>query len=207
MVTPGFLYIISAPSGAGKTSLVNALIEQDPHIKVSISHTTRGMRVGEKQHENYHFVSPAEFKDMVNNNVFLEYAHVFGQHYGTSRLWIEEQQALGTDIILEIDWQGARQIRSKIPNTISIFILPPSEEELRARLTRRHTENPEVIEQRMQEAQQAISKYEEYDYLICNDKFEDALEDLKSIIRCHRLQLLPQKRILAECLKHLLKQS
>jgi guanylate kinase len=204
MAYPGALYIVSAPSGAGKTSLVNALVHEIPHMKISISHTTRPVRPGEKAGEDYYFVSHAEFQDMIDKNLFLEYAKVFGQFYGTSRVWVEEQRAAGIDILLEIDWQGAQQIRKQFSESISIFILPPSIDELRARLLKRHQDHPEVIENRLKEAVLEMSKYTEYDYLICNDLFEDALRDLKTIVRATRLRLATQQLYQADRIKKLI---
>lgn len=204
MAYPGALYIISAASGTGKTSLVNALVREVPHMQVSISHTTRVIRPGETHGEHYYFVSPEVFQDMRDQNIFLEYATVFGNAYGTSRIWVEEQRAKGIDIILEIDWQGARQVRKQLPDAISIFIVPPSKEELRARLTKRHQDAPDVIEDRLSEASLEMSKYAEYDYLVCNDKFDDALIDLKAIIRAQRLRMATQKLYQAERIKKLL---
>lgn len=184
----GALYIVAAPSGAGKTSLVNALIKVLPDIVVSVSYTTRKMRPGEQEGVDYHFVSHDEFNKMLKQNVFLEYAEVFGNFYGTSRLWVQEARSKGLDVILEIDWQGAKQVRTQFVETQSIFILPLSREILEERLQRRHSDNAVIIAERMNEAKEQISHYNEFDYLIFNDKFEEALEDLKSIVRCQRLQ-------------------
>lgn len=203
MTYPGFLYIISAPSGAGKTSLVNALVKEVPNVQISISHTTRPMRPGEENGLHYYFINNAEFKNMINENIFMEQAQVFGQFYGTSRLWVEEQRALGKDVMLEIDWQGARQVRAQFVDAISIFILPPSEEELRRRLTSRHQDDPAIIEERMKQAHQEMSHFEEYDYVVVNDKFEETLEQLKTIVKCQRLQVRVQQDGLAEVIKKL----
>ena len=204
MTYPGNLYIISAPSGAGKTSLVNALIQEMPDIKISVSHTTRVMRPGEIHGEDYYFVTEAEFKEMVDKNIFLEHAQVFGNFYGTSRLWVEDERARGNDVILEIDWQGARQIRAQYKDAIGIFILPPSIEELRNRLIKRHQDNPLVVENRMKDAKREMSKYDEYNYLIFNDKFENALKDFKAILQAMRLRLEPQKALFNTRIKELL---
>lgn len=200
----GTLYIISAPSGAGKTSLVAALIKELKDVLVSVSHTTRQRRPNEQDGLDYFFVTEQEFKSMVGEGIFLEHAQVFGHFYGTSWQWVEEKLALGKDVILEIDWQGARVVREKYFDTLSIFILPPSEEELLNRLTKRHQDNLTIIEQRMKEAKQEISKYKEYDYLICNDKFEEALADLKTLFQSRRLRLAYAEKELADCIKRLL---
>ncbi|ARR50438.1 guanylate kinase [Photobacterium damselae subsp. damselae] len=193
-MSKGTLYIVSAPSGAGKSSLINALLEQNPtyDIKVSVSHTTRGMRPGEEHGVHYNFVSVEEFTDLIDQGAFLEHAEVFGNFYGTSRLWIEEQLSKGIDIFLDIDWQGARQIRQLMPNAKSIFILPPSKEELERRLNARGQDSSDVIAGRMQEARSEISHYDEYDYVIVNDDFDVALIDFKAIIRAERLKQAKQ---------------
>ena len=186
----GTLYIISAPSGAGKSSLISALIKDNPHydMKVSVSHTSRVPRLGEENGVHYHYVSVEEFKNLIEKNVFLEHAEVFGNFYGTSRLWIEEMLAKGVDIFLDIDWQGAQQIREKMPNAKSIFILPPSKEELERRLNARGQDSEDVIADRMKKACAEMSHYNEYDYLIVNDDFDVALMDLKAILRAERLK-------------------
>jgi guanylate kinase len=187
-MTKGKLYIISAPSGAGKTSLVSGIVKEVPRISKSVSHTTRPIRPNEINGISYYFIEKSEFESMLRKDMFLEHAEVFDNSYGSSRVWIEEQRAKGIDIILEIDWQGARQVRSKFFDAISIYILPPSIEILEQRLKNRLQDKPEVIEQRMKEARQQMLHYTEYDYLIINDKFEDALEGLKSIILAMRLE-------------------
>ncbi|MFD2177106.1 guanylate kinase [Veronia pacifica] len=188
-MSQGTLYIVSAPSGAGKSSLINALLKDNPRydMKVSVSHTTRSMRPGEEDGVHYHFVTVDEFKALIEQNAFLEHAEVFGNFYGTSRLWIEEMLAKGIDIFLDIDWQGAQQIRKMMPEAKSIFILPPSREELERRLNARGQDSEEVIAKRMDEARSEISHYNEYDYLIVNDDFDVALIDLKAIIRAERM--------------------
>jgi guanylate kinase len=188
MANKGSLFIISAPSGAGKTSLVKALVKSLPRIAVSISYTTRPMRPQEQEGTDYHFVDHADFKDMLKKETFLEHAQVFGHFYGTSRIWVEETRNKGIDVILEIDWQGARQVRTQFLEAQSVFILPPSTEALLERLQKRHSENAVIVAERMNNAKAEISRYNEYDYLVCNDQFEDALEDIKAIIQCHRLQ-------------------
>jgi len=188
MLNKGSLFIISAPSGGGKTTLVRSLVKALPGITVSVSYTTRLIRAQEQEGIDYHFVSHDEFKSMLKQGVFLEHAKVFGHFYGTSLIWVEEERLKGNDVILEIDWQGARQVRSQFVEAQSIFILPPSREILQERLQKRHPDNLKMVEERMQEAKDEISRYNEYDYLICNDQFEDALEDLKAIVRSHRLE-------------------
>jgi guanylate kinase len=204
MSKKGILYIISAPSGAGKTSLVHALLKEEKNIQVSISHTTRAIRATEKEGVNYHFVAEPEFKKMITQNKFLEHAEVFGHFYGTSSVFVKETLASGTDIILEIDWQGARAIRTQFSDAESIFILPPSLEELANRLKTRHLDDPDIIESRLKQAKKEISHFDEYDYLICNDKFEEALLDLKSILRTNRLKLAKQKYNLVDLIKSLI---
>jgi guanylate kinase len=199
----GTLYVISAPSGAGKTSLVKALIESDPLLQVSISHTTRPMRPGEIEGVNYHFVSRNEFIEMSGNSAFLEHAEVFGNFYGTSEAWVDATLAQGIDVILEIDWQGAQQVR-KLKACTSIFILPPSREALRARLTGRGQDTPEVIERRLAEAAQESSHYPEYDYLVINDQFDLALNHLQAIIHARRLETRVQQYRHEELLRNLL---
>ena len=185
--TSGTLYIISAPSGAGKSSLVKALIDSEPHIRVSVSHTTRAMRPGEEDGVHYHFVDHASFSAMLERNEFLEHAQVFDNFYGTSQRALEKTLAEGIDLILEIDWQGAQQVRRLMPQARSIFILPPTLESLRHRLTNRGQDSGEVIEKRMREAVSEMSHYVEYDYLVINDDFSHALSDLKAIFRSNQL--------------------
>lgn len=184
----GRLFVISAPSGAGKTSLVKALVESTPEISVSISHTTRAMRSGEQDGVNYHFVSVETFQELVQKSSFLEHARVFDNYYGTSRDSVLEQLEQGDDLILEIDWQGARQICDEIPDTVSIFILPPSREELERRLQSRGQDSDEIIARRMQDAKSEISHYKEFDYIVINDDFEKALVELREITRTHDQQ-------------------
>ncbi|MBV1806219.1 guanylate kinase [Pseudomonas viridiflava] len=200
----GTLYIISAPSGAGKTSLVNALIQAQPQIRVSVSHTTRAMRPGEQDGVNYHFVDRAEFTRMIDHGDFLEQAEVFGNLYGTSQSHLQQTLDEGHDLILEIDWQGARQVRAKMPATRSIFILPPSQQALRQRLTNRGQDSDEIIENRMREAVSEMSHYNEYEYIVVNDDFAGALEDLKSIFRANRLTQQHQEEQYSELFQQLL---
>lgn len=187
----GTLYIVSAPSGAGKSSLIQALLKTQPlyDMQVSVSHTTRAARPGEVHGEHYYFVDKAEFRNMIAREAFLEHAEVFGNYYGTSRETIEQILATGVDIFLDIDWQGAQQIRKKMPQARSIFILPPSKVELDRRLRGRGQDSEEVIAKRMAQAVAEMSHYAEYDYLIVNDDFDTALGDLKTIIRAERLRM------------------
>ncbi|MGL9769652.1 MAG: guanylate kinase [Sodalis sp. (in: enterobacteria)] len=191
----GTLYIVSAPSGAGKSSLIKALLKTQPlyDTQVSISHTTRTMRPGEAHGQNYFFVSIAEFERMIAEDAFLEYARVFDNYYGTSRESIQKVLTTGIDVFLDIDWQGAQQIRTKIPDACSIFILPPYKEELNRRLRNRGQDTEEVIRRRMALALAEMTHFAEYDYLIVNDDFNTALLDLKSIIRAEQLRLKRQK--------------
>lgn len=200
----GVLYIISAASGTGKTSLVKALINHVPDIRSSISHTTRVSRDTESDGQDYHFVTETEFKEMRKKGLFLEYAKVFGSYYGTSSAWVRETLGRGVDVILEIDWQGARQVRTQCIDTISIFIVPPSEETLVQRLYARDQDDQSMIESRMKEAKNEISHYTEYDFLVCNDRFEQALSDLQSIVHCHRLKLKSQQYRLTNVLSKLI---
>jgi guanylate kinase len=190
----GTLYIISAPSGAGKTSLVKALIDSEAQVRVSVSHTTRAMRPGEVEGVNYHFVSREQFHAMIDKSELLEHAEVFGNLYGTSQAWVEQTLAEGFDLILEIDWQGAQQVRRLMPQAKSIFILPPTQEALRHRLTNRGQDSGEIIERRMHEAVSEMSHYVEYDYLLINDDFAHALSDLKAIFRANQLLQGPQQQ-------------
>jgi len=201
---PGTLYIVSAPSGAGKTSLVKALLDALPEVRVSVSHTTRAMRPGEVDGVNYHFVDCATFTRLLEHGDFLEHAEVFGNYYGTSQAALERTLAEGHDLILEIDWQGAQQVRRKLPQAQSIFILPPSQAALRQRLDNRGQDSAEIIERRMREAVSEMSHYVEYDYLIINDDFAKALEDLKSIFRTRQLRLDRQQRRHDDLLEDLL---
>ena len=184
----GILYTISAPSGAGKTSLVEALVNRCPDILVSISHTTRPLRDGERDGVNYHFVSPDEFQTLLGEGGFLEHAQVFDNWYGTSQRWVADTLAAGVDVILEIDWQGAQQARKLLPDTESIFILPPSLQTLSTRLTARGQDDSATIETRMAQASTEMSHYGEADFLVINDAFDSALEDLMAIIRAARLR-------------------
>lgn len=192
----GTLYIVSAPSGAGKSSLIQALLKTQPlyDTQVSVSHTTRAPRPGEVQGEHYFFVSHDEFKEMISKDAFFEYAEVFGNYYGTSRAPIEQVLATGVDVFLDIDWQGARQIRVRMPQAQSIFILPPSKDELDRRLRGRGQDSEAVIARRMAQAVVEMRHCAEYDYLIVNDDFDTALSDMKTIIRAGRLRINRQKQ-------------
>ena len=185
----GTLFIVSAPSGAGKTSLVGEILTRGDNIQASVSHTTRERRSGEKDGVNYHFVNQSEFLKMVDDDAFLEHAEVFGNHYGTSESWVRMTLELGIDVILEIDWQGAEQARKHFPSSQSIFILPPSKQSLQERLTLRGQDNREVIDRRIAAATQEMSHYIDADYLIINDDFETARAQLESIITAQRCQL------------------
>lgn len=183
----GVLFTITAPSGAGKTSLVAKLTAADPNIKVSVSHTTRSQRPGEKDGVDYHFVDKDRFMKLLNAGDFLECAEVYGNHYGTSQAWVEEQLSAGINVILEIDWQGAEQVRRLVTDACGIFILPPSLESLRQRLTDRGQDAAEVIERRMQKAKDELSHIFESKYVVINDDFSVATEELQAIIRAEGL--------------------
>jgi len=188
----GTLFIICAPSGAGKTSLVNALLEREPDLELSVSYTTRAPRPGEQDGREYHFVTSEAFLRMAGRGDFLESAEVHGNMYGTSQAWIEARTREGRDILLEIDWQGAQQVRRLVPGTIAIFILPPSLEVLRRRLTARGQDTSAVIERRLVNAREEIAHVEEFDYVIINQNFDVAVVDLVSIVRATRLQVTAQ---------------
>lgn len=188
----GNLFIVCAPSGAGKTSLVNALLEREPDIELSVSFTTRTPREGEVDGREYHFVSRETFLAMAARGEFIESAEVHGNLYGTSQAWIEGRMREGRDIVLEIDWQGAQQVRRVLPGAIGIFILPPSIETLQRRLTARGKDADEVIERRLANAREEIGHVEEFDYVIINQTFDVAVVDLVSIIRASRLQVTAQ---------------
>ena len=205
MTSTGTLYTVSAPSGAGKTSLVNALVERCGGVQVSVSHTTRPMRPAEKEGVNYHFVSENVFVDMLDRAEFLEHAQVFGNLYGTSRVWLEKQLERGFDVILEIDWQGARQVKLLLPETQSIFILPPSRQALQERLRLRGQDDPGVIEGRMNAAVAEMSHYVESDFLVVNKDFDQALDELQCIVASQRLRTARQQEILPSMLQNLLK--
>lgn len=200
----GSLFTVSAPSGAGKTSLLEALVGRSCDLQVSVSHTTRAQRNGELDGVNYHFVDRETFQTMLADNAFLEHAEVFGNYYGTSADWVNDKLASGVDVILEIDWQGAGQIKRLIPGTQSIFILPPSRETLYERLTGRGQDDDETISQRMSQAVSEMSHYVEYDYLVVNADFERAVDDLACIIACQRLRMTSQATRHTQLLQRLL---
>jgi guanylate kinase len=204
MTSSGTLFTVSAPSGAGKTSLVNALLERCKNLLVSVSHTTRPMRPGETDGVNYHFVPEKDFLAMLERAEFLEHARVFGNLYGTSGVWVEQQLKRGQDIILEIDWQGAQQVKRLLPQTRAIFILPPSREALQQRLNRRGQDDPGIIETRMNVAVEEMSHYVESDYLVVNNDFDRALDELQSIVASHRLLTSRQQDVLCDMLQELL---
>lgn len=185
---PGNLYVVAAPSGAGKSSLVKALLSQDPRLQVSVSHTTRSPRGQEQNGREYYFVSPAAFDAMISADAFVEWAHVHSHRYGTSRQEIESRIRAGTDIVLEIDYQGALQIKSLFPNAVIIFILPPSLDELRNRLIKRGEDAEAVISLRMQNAEVEIAQAPKFDFVIINDMFERALADLQMVVHAQRLR-------------------
>ncbi|MBK9131743.1 MAG: guanylate kinase [Gammaproteobacteria bacterium] len=202
---PGTLFIVSAPSGAGKTSLVRALLADDTGVSVSVSFTTRPPRAGEREGIDYHFVERERFLAMIEAGEFLEHAEVFGNYYGTGRMEVASRLAQGSDVILEIDWQGAQQVRQAFPEAVGIFILPPSGEVLRERLNGRGKDAPAVIERRLQAAVEEISHYSEYDFIVINDHFEAALADLRAILRAERLRLSLQAERHQALLQGLLK--
>lgn len=199
----GTIYIISAASGTGKTTLTKELFGSVQHMRISISHTTRSLRPGEKPNESYFFVDVPKFEQMITENAFLEHANVFGDYYGTSQQWVEEQLHTGNDVILDIDWQGAAQIRKKL-KCVSIFLLPPSLQELRNRLEKRKRDSAAVIEQRLIAARNEILHYNEFDYIVINDRFDEALSDLQAIVRAQRLGQKFQAEHHAELIAELL---
>jgi guanylate kinase len=194
METPGNLFVVAAPSGAGKSSLVKALLELDSHLVVSVSHTTRAPRGQEQHGREYWFVDEAEFRAMAGRGEFFEWAQVHGFLYGTSRKAIEERLSHGEDVVLEIDWQGAQQIKRLFPQTVTIFILPPSWDELHQRLLRRGEDEAETIEQRMANARVEVAHAREFDFVIINALFETALFDLKTVVHSQRLKYAAQRR-------------
>lgn len=206
MTTPslGTLYIFSAPSGAGKTSLVTELVKRTAKLVVSVSHTTRAMCPGEQNGVHYHFVRVPEFEQMVSEGAFLEHARVFDNYYGTSQIAIEQQLAAGLDVILEIDWQGARQVRERMAEAVSVFILPPSRIALEDRLRGRGQDSDDIIARRMRDAISEMSHYDEYDFVVVNDDFEQALAALIAIVSTHRLGQKRQKVALAGLISQLL---
>ena len=196
--TRGNLFVIVAPSGAGKTSLVTALLARESNIRLSISYTTRAPRAGEAHGREYHFIERAAFEGMIERGEFLEHADVYGNYYGTSRKWIEEELAGEHDVLLEIDWQGAAQVRRLFPHVVGIFVLPPSLEELRRRLEGRGKDSPEAIARRMASAREEISHVLEFEYIIINERFDSALDDLIAIVRAARLSRAQQSHRLSK---------
>jgi guanylate kinase len=193
--TLGNLFILAAPSGAGKSSLIKALLEKhlstDEHnnaMQVSVSHTTRTSRAGEIDGVHYHFVNRTEFESLINQGAFFEHAEVFGHYYGTSKVVIEQTLQQGIDVFLDIDWQGARQVKAQIPDTATIFVAPPSKEELKKRLTERGQDSADIIKQRMTKAVSEISHYHEFDFIVVNDNFTAALSELDAIVTTRRLR-------------------
>ncbi len=195
---PGNLFVVAAPSGAGKSSLVRALLELDAHVQPSVSHTTRSPRGQEKHGREYYFVSETEFDAMIRAQAFVEWAHVHQYRYGTSKRAIEERIAQGADVILEIDYQGALQIRRIFSNAVSIFILPPSWDELRSRLERRGEDSTEVIDLRLRNAAAEVAQVDQFDFVIINESFDRALFDLKAIVHAQRLKYAAQRRARAQ---------
>lgn len=200
---PGNLYVVAAPSGTGKSSLVKALLEVDSHMELSVSHTTRAPRGQEVHGREYYFVSNEEFDRMVEQNAFIEWAHVHSNRYGTSRKAIQDKIAAGADIVLEIDYQGAIQVKRQFPNAVLVFILPPSWPELRARLMRRAEDSDDVIELRLKNAAEEVAQVDKFDFVIINELFERALFDLKAIAHAQRLKVAAQRRARADTFRAL----
>ncbi len=204
MTTPGILFIVSAPSGAGKTSLLRQLVPADPRLVMSVSHATRAMRPGEEDGVHYHFVSVARFEQLVEESAFLEHARVFDNYYGTAEDAVRQQLEEGLDVVLEIDWQGARQVRKRFPDSVSVFIAPPSIEALRDRLAGRGQDSEDVVERRMRDARSELSHFSEYGYLVINDDFDTALADLRAIVTAERLREPRQAALFAGALSRML---
>jgi guanylate kinase len=200
----GHFFVVAAPSGTGKTSLVRALVNNINDLQISISHTTRPPRPGDVHGKDYYFATSLEFSQMIENNNFLEYATIYQHQYGTSREWVMKKLAAGIDVLLEIDWQGAQQVRRQFSSAILIFILPPSLDSLRQRLQNRRQDPIEVITQRMEGAREEIKHYQDFDYLVINDKFEQALADLQHIVLAERLRRHEQEQRYQELLDKLL---
>jgi len=200
----GNLFIVSSPSGAGKSSLISALLERHQDMKVSVSHTTRAPRPGEEDGIHYHFTQVDRFKELIEENEFYEWAEVFGNYYGTSKSAIQAQLDKGIDVFLDIDWQGAQQMRKLVPELKTIFILPPSRKELESRLNKRGQDSAEVIANRMAQAQSEMSHYDEYDFLLINDDFEQTLNQFEHIVLAHRQQLANQQSKFANLITELL---
>lgn len=202
-MSQGSLFVVTAPSGAGKTSLVRALLQADSQVALSISYTTRPMRPGEENGRDYHFVTREQFEEMLERGDFLESAEVYGNYYGTSQVWMREAMAGGQDVILEIDWQGAAQVRQLFPEAVGVFILPPSLEALQQRLQGRGQDSAEVIARRLAAAREDMSHVSEFDYVIINDQFDVALNDLLAVFRANRLRLARQMDRHAALIKEL----
>ena len=200
----GLLFVVSAPSGAGKTSLLKALVPSDPQLSLSVSHTTRPMRPGEENGVHYHFVAMEQFQKLAAQGGFLEQAQVFDNYYGTAEEAVQYQLSTGRDLVLEIDWQGASQVRKRFPEAISIFIVPPSIEALEHRLGGRGQDNEDVIQRRMRDAVNELSHYAEYDYLVMNDSFEQALSELESIVEAERLRMNRSASVHIQALREML---
>ena len=200
----GNLFVVAAPSGAGKTTLVRLLLEQESRVHLSISYTTRGPRPGEENGREYHFVDNVEFQAMIARHEFLEWAEVHGNYYGTSKSWIESQMSAGNDVLLEIDWQGAQQVRKAFPEAVGIFILPPSLDALKARLSGRGTDSAEIIARRIAAARDEMRHVGEFDYVIINDDLQQALGNLISVVNASRLQYETQRQRHAELFATLL---
>ena len=188
----GTLFVVSAPSGAGKTTLVHRLIESDPLLRLSVSYTTRAPRPGEQNGVHYHFVSPAQFRTMVENGAFLEWAEVHGNYYGTARVWVEAELTAGRNVLLEIDWQGARQIKARFPACVTIFILPPSFAELEARLRKRASDSDAVIAKRLANAHEELRHVHEFEYVIINDRLDVATQELIAVVTAERCRTAKQ---------------
>ena len=203
-MTTGVLFVVSAPSGAGKTSLLRALIPTDARLRLSVSHTTRGARPGEQDGTHYHFVDRARFEAMVAAGEFVEHARVFDNLYGTAERSVRDVLGANFDVVLEIDWQGARQVRARFPEAVSVFIVPPSVEALRQRLSGRGQDSAEIIDRRMRDARSELSHFGEYDYLVVNDDFDEALADLRAIVGAERLRLARQQARLGAALEAML---
>jgi len=204
MTDASVLFIVSAPSGAGKTSLLRDLLARDKQLSLSVSHTTRAMRPGEEDGVHYHFVDKDTFEGLVEQDVFIEHAQVFDNFYGTSEAAVRDQLQAGQDVVVEIDWQGARQVRERFPQAVSIFIVPPSIEALRERLSGRGQDSDEIIERRMRDAQAELSHYGEYDYLVINDQFDLALQQLGEVVDAERLRRERQQVRYADVLEAML---
>jgi len=203
----GMLYIVAAPSGAGKTSLLKELLKKNQNLSLSVSHTTRSPRPGEVDGVDYHFLSVEVFKEKIEAGEFIEFAQVFDNYYGTSEKAIYTQLERGSDVIVEIDWQGARQVRERISENCSIFIIPPSHQALEDRLKSRGQDSDEIIQRRMQDAQNEMAHYAEFDYLIINDDFSQASSDLQAVFSCQRLTLSRQRTLIPKLIEDLLESS